>query len=298
MVREDYKVNDGEGFNLNDKRIEYAGYTEYITFVYTDHYGLLVDDDFCATHGDIVNDFAESMMPSEFPGSDPDKVRSFFSDCGGNIELVSYGNYNYKYSSQWWDSLYETYTEYGLKPAFDDVLDFAEFITPILRNFCDTIEEIKATSIDGRVFILGDNTAVLTFWWQETPVSQQDVFTIISGLKDRYPRLKGMDFYIALANKVVPLEEFTGDFEASDEDVEQAENQKEVHLMNSADKHKALNPYLKDRAKRQGRKLQMSNGDEMTRAEYNSYLHQEGIKRMVKGVILEYLNLKTKLVIR
>lgn len=284
MVKEQHKVNDGEGFRLYDERFEYIEYGDYITFVYTDQYGLFADDDFYATHGGIVANFVKDMMLHYLPVNNPDKVHSFFTDGQNSIDLISYANYTNYNSKHWWEHLYECYTEYGLNPPFDNIYEFMEFIIPILKDYVDTIEEIKATSIDGRVFLIGKNTAVLTFWWQESPVSPSDALKIVSSLKEKYPKLNDADFYIALARKVIPLEEFTGDFEANEEDAEQIEKQKEVHLMNSQDKHKALNPYLKDRAKRQGRKLQMSNGEEMTPAEYNSYLHQEGIRRMVKRV--------------
>lgn len=300
MVREEYRyqVNDGEGFSLSDERVHYMDHYYRITFIYADKCGLVTDDDYEITHWRLRNFAAQELMSRYFPNNDPGNVHFFFDDVDTKENLDYYISHSYNVAEEVWEDLYGCYAREKLKPSFNNISQFKEFIIPILARYFDTDEEIRYTGIDGRAFVLGDNTVVLTFWWEENPVSQHDAFEIVSGLKEQYPQLRNMDFYIALAHKVIPFEEFTGDFEASDEDVEQIEQQKEVHLMNSQDKHKALSPYLKDRAKRQGRKLQMSNGEEMTQAEYNSYLHQENVKRMVKGVIMEYLILKTKLVIR
>lgn len=295
MVRE---VNDGEGFTLNNERIHYMDHYYRITFIYADECGLVTDDDYERTHWRLRNYATQELMSRYFPNNDPGNVHLFFDDVDAKENLDYYISHSYRVADEVWEDLYGCYAREGLKPSFNNISQFKEFIVPILARYFDTNDDIRYSGIDGRAFILGDNTVVLTFWWEENPVSPDQAFKIVSGLKGQYPELRNADFYIALANKVVPLEEFTGDFEASDEDVEQIEQQREVHLMNSTDKHKALNPYLKDRSRHQGKQLQMSNGDEMTRAEYNSYLHQESIKRVVKRVIVEYLNLKTKLVIR
>ena len=301
MLKEQNRINDGEGFSLKGNRIEYGNYGDYITFVYGDEFGLLADDDLYTVHGGLCQDLAKSMMLPYFPDNDPDEVYSFFSEGKHDIEFISYydhPDYMYDYLKERWKNLYKCYTKCKLKPSFDNSFQFSQFITPLLKRFDDIFSEANRDGIAGRVFIIERNTAVLTFWWQENPISPDQVLTIISSLKDKYPRLKGVDFYIALAHEIVPIEEFTGDFQASDEDVEQIGKQKEIHLANYGEKRKALNPYLTDRTRHQGQRLQMANGDEMTQAEYNSYLHQENVKRMVKGVIMEYLILKTKLVIR
>lgn len=290
------QVNDGEGFNLNGERIEFlerdGGWKDCITFTYSDKYGLYATDEAGATHWRLCEDFAKRLVLRYLPGDDPNSVFGFFKDVDGKDDITNSICYTYWAGNpEDWEELYGRYVSLGLKPLADDVSQFKNVMVPIIRRYVEIIDELKAYSTDGRLFLIGDNTAVLSFWWEEYDVSPSQLFRIIYLLQEKYPRLKGVEFYIALAHKVVPVEEFTGDFEASDEDEGQIGKQREVHLMNYHDKHKALNPYLKKRARHQGQRLQMSNGDEMTQAEYNSYLHQESIKRMVKGVILEYLML-------
>lgn len=294
-MKEQNQINDGEGFTLNGKRIQWDGAYYYISFVYSNKYGLIAGDDIFSDHQHLYEDFARMMILRDLPNNDPDRVASFFTDYEDEIKFI----YTGEDDEEQWEDLCAGFTGYGLKPSsFDDIPQFKNFILPIIERYFEAIDEIRRTGIDGRLFLVDENTAVLTFWWQECSVSPDDILKIISALKDKYPSLNDADFYVALAHKVVPLEKFTGDFVASDEDVEQIEKQKEIHLMNYRDKRRVLNPYLTDRTRHQGQRLQMSNGDEMTQAEYNSYLRQESIRRMVKRVIVEYLNLKTKLVIR
>lgn len=284
MLKEQNSTNDGEGFTLNGKRIEWTRY--WIAFIYSDKYGLIADDDIHTTHYSLGLRLTLEKMSHYFPDNFLEGIKYDILGC----------------TPGWWDAeecwkkFYKHYTQWGLKPHFDDISKFMQFMTPFVRKFKQTFDD--AHNIRGRAYLIEDNTTVLTFWWENCEISSDDVLKIVSFLKDEYPVLRDTDFYIALANEVVPLKEFTGDFNASDEDREEVAKRQEIHLANCREKHKALNPYLKDRNRHQGEKLQMSNGDEMTQAEYNSYLHQEGIRRMVKGVILEYLNLKTKLVIR
>ena len=47
---ERYKVNDGEGFNLNDNRIDFLDGYRYITFIYDDKCGLVTADEHGKTH--------------------------------------------------------------------------------------------------------------------------------------------------------------------------------------------------------------------------------------------------------
>ena len=283
-MKEQNQINDGESFVINGKRIRVQDCDEcdnYITFVYIDGH-LVADDDYYAVHWGLWNHLAKEMILQYFPKNEPERVFDFFEDVNDAINIRS-GEVDD------WEDLYECYARKKLKPFFNNINKFQEFLEPILEKYATIIEEIKYYGIDGRVFLLGDNTAVLTFWWQENSISPDEVSNIISCLKEQYPELMSADFYIALARKVVPVEEFTGDFEANDEDREQIEKQKEIHLANYGEKRKALNPYLTDRTRHQGQRLQMANGDEMTQAEYNSYLRQESIKRMVKRVIVEYL---------
>lgn len=298
MLKEQNSINDGEGFVLNGKRVHFLDRYKHITFIYTDDYGLIADDDPDVTHWRIRNFAAQGLMSDYFPNNHPDNVHFFFDEVDTKENLDYYLSHSYEVSQDVWKDLFGGYIREKLKPSFDTIQQFKKFIIPILARYFDKDEELRYYGIDGRAFLLGDNTVVLTFWWQECNVSPDQVLKIISSLKEQYPQLKNSDFYIALARKVVPVEEFTGNFNASDEDRGQIEKQKEIHLANCREKHKALNPYLTDRSRHQGQKLQMANGDEMTQAEYNSYLRQESIKRMVKRVIVEYLNLKTKLVIR
>ena len=289
MIKEQNQINDGEGFVLNGTRIDFLDGYKRITFIYTDEYGLIADDDSHAAHWRIRNRAAQELTSDYFPNNHPDNVYFFLDKVDTKENLYYLLSNLYEVPQDIWKDLFGCYIREKLKPSFDTIQQFKEFIIPILLRYFHKNEELRHYGIDGRAFLLGDNTVVLTFWWQENQISPDQVLKIISSLKVKYPRLKGMDFYIALAREIVPVEEFTGDFQANDEDREQIDKQKEIHLANYGDKRKALNPYLTDRTKHQGQRLQMSNGDEMTQAEYNSYLRQESIKRMVKEVIVEYL---------